>query len=93
MEKWEKIPGFSRYEASSLGRLRSTNYKNSGKTKVLKPSDGGDGYLKTMLLNDDGDYKSWGVHKWVALAFIGPKPKGLEINHIDGVKQIIPLVI
>lgn len=86
MEKWKQIPNFSRYEASTKGRLRSTNYKNSGKTKVLKPADGGDGYLKTMLLNDEGKYKSWGVHKWIALTFLGPKPEGMEINHIDGVK-------
>jgi len=86
MEKWKQIPNFSRYEASTKGRLRSTNYKNSGKTKVLKPADGGDGYLKTMLQNDEGQYKSWGVHKWIALTFLGEKPDGLEINHKDGVK-------
>lgn len=86
MEEWKEIPNFSRYEASTKGRLRSTNYKNSGKTKLLKPADGGDGYLKTMLQNDQGGYNSWGVHKWVALAFLGEKPDGLEINHIDGIK-------
>lgn len=86
METWRQIPNFSRYEASTKGRLRSTNYKNTGKTKVLKPADGGDGYLKTMLLNDDGEYKSWGVHKWIALTYKGKKPEGMEINHIDGVK-------
>ena len=86
MEKWKVIPMFSRYEASTHGRLRSTNYKNSGKTKVLKPADGGDGYLKTMLQRDDGKYCSWGVHKWIAMTFLGEKPNRLEINHKDGVK-------
>jgi len=86
METWKAIPNFSRYEASTEGRLRSLNYKNSGKKKVLKPADGGDGYLKTMLLNDQGKYKSWGVHKWVAFAFLGEREEGMEINHIDGVK-------
>lgn len=87
MEVWNKIPNFSRYEASSLGRLRSINYKNTGKKVVLKPSICEDGYLKTMLLSDNGKYKSWRVHKFVALAFLGLIPKGLEINHIDGNKQ------
>ncbi len=86
MEKWKQIPNFSRYEASTKGRLRSTNYKNSGKTKVLKPADGGDGYLKTMLQNDDGKYCSWGVHKFVAFTYLGERPDGLEINHKDGNK-------
>jgi hypothetical protein len=83
MEIWKKIPHFSRYEASSYGRIRSLNYKNSGTTKVLKPSDGGDGYLKTMLQDDNGKYKSWRIHKWIASAFLGEKDKGQEINHID----------
>lgn len=86
METWKQIPNFSRYEASTNGRLRSTNYKNSGKTKVLKPALSTDKYLKTMLLNDQGKYKSWAVHKWIALTFLGKKPEGMEVNHIDGFK-------
>ena len=87
IETWKRIPNFSRYEASNLGRLRSTNYKNSGKTKVLKPAIAKDGYYQTMLQNDEGKYKSWKVHKFITLAFYGPPPEGLEVNHIDGVKS------
>ena len=86
IEIWKKIPGFSRYEASSLGQIRSTNYKRTGKTKTLNPSISKDGYLRTMLLNDEGKYKSGGVHTWVALTVIGGRPEGKEVNHIDGVK-------
>lgn len=86
MEKWQKIQGFSNYEASDKGNLRSLNYKRTGKKKILKPSVSNDGYLKTMLKNDCGKYKSWSVHKFVCLAFFGPKPKRLEINHKDGNK-------
>ena len=85
METWKRIPNFSRYQASNKGRLRSTNYKNSGKTKVLKPKLS-NGYLKTMLQADDGKYKTWNVHKWVALTWLG-EPNGLEVNHIDGNKE------
>lgn len=86
IEIWKPIPNFSRYEASNLGRLRSLNYKRSGKVKVLKPAKSNDGYLKTMLLNDSGKYSSWTVHKFVMLAFKGERSKGLEVNHINGVK-------
>jgi len=85
MEKWKTIPNYSRYEASTLGNIRSTNYKNSGKTKVLKPALSG-GYLKTMLQRDDGKYCSFTVHKWIAATFLGDKQKGMEINHKNGIK-------
>lgn len=84
MEQWKPIPGFSRYEASNLGNLRSLNYKKSRKIKVLKPGLS-DGYLKTMLLSDDGKYYSWSVHKWVALAWLGPRFE-FEVNHKSGIK-------
>lgn len=83
-EIWKTIPGFSRYQASSTGLLRSTNYKNSGKTKILSPSNS-DGYLKTMLQSDSGKYKTWNVHKFISITFYGDS-KGKEVNHIDGNK-------
>ena len=86
MEIWKPIPNFSRYEASNFGRLRSLNYKNSKKVKVLQPALSPDGYLKTMLLNDEGKYNSWTVHLFVCLAFFGEKPEGKEVNHKDGDK-------
>ena len=39
-----------------------------------------------MLQGDDGKYHSLCVHTFVALAFHGDKPEGLQVNHIDGVK-------
>lgn len=86
METWKPIPNFSRYEASDKGNLRSLNYKNSKKTKVLKPALSPDGYLKTMLQDDNNKYSSWTVHKFVALAFFGIANEDMEINHIDGIK-------
>lgn len=84
MEQWKPIPGFSRYEASNLGNLRSLNYKKTGNVKLIKPALSG-GYLKTMFLSDDGKYYSWTVHKWVALAWLGPRME-FEVNHKSGVK-------
>ena len=86
-EKWEEIPGFSRYIASSLGRLLSVNYKNSGIIKEIKPALGKDGYFATMLQGDNKKYYSWKVHKWITLAFLGERKEGQEVNHIDGNKQ------
>ena len=85
-ELWLPIPNFINYEASNLGRLRSLNYKRSGCVKVIKPSLGKDGYLQTMLLNDNGRYQSWKVHKFITLSFLGARSEGMEVNHKDGIK-------
>ena len=88
MEKiWKTIPGFSRYEASEDGRLRSNNYKNSKKTKELKPALAPDGYFQTMLQGDDKKYYSFKVHKFICLAFYGNRCDGEEVNNKDGNKQ------
>jgi len=84
-EVWKIIPNFNRYMASNLGRIKSLNYKNSGIEKLINPSKSTDGYLKTMLKNNDNKYCSWEVHKFVMRSFYG-NYNGLEVNHKDGNK-------
>jgi hypothetical protein len=87
MEQWRKVPNYSRYEVSNTGHIRSTNYQNRGYTQVLKPALTG-GYLKTMIKNDSGYFKTIAIHRIIALVFLGDKPSKLhEVNHIDGNKQ------
>lgn len=85
MEIWRAIPHFKGYEASDLGNLRSLDYKRSKRIVVLKPAIGPDGYPQTMLKCEDGKYKTWKVHKWICLTFLGEN-KGLEVNHRNGIK-------
>lgn len=85
-EKWLKIPGFSRYEASNTGKLRSLSYKLEKKIKEIKPALTRDGYLKTMLLRDDGKYCTHRVHWFVTLTWFGIRPDGHEVNHKNGDK-------
>jgi hypothetical protein len=86
-EMWKFIPNFGRYKASNYGRIGSINYKNSGCFKIIKPAAGKDGYLQSMFLKDDGTYNTIKVHKLIALAFLGARPDGTEVNHINGDKQ------
>jgi len=79
------IPNFSRYAADESGNIYSLNYKNSGKTKIIKPSPR-DGYYQSMFQRDDGKYCTYKIHKMVMLAFFGERPKGMEVNHKDGNK-------
>lgn len=81
----KQIPNFSRYSVCENGYVYSMNYKRTGKTKILKPALAKDGYLKTVLLSDEGKYKPMTIHKAVALAYFG-EPNGLQVNHKNGIK-------
>jgi hypothetical protein len=86
-EIWKKIPEFSRYEISNLGNIRSLNYMDRGIVKNLKPALD-KGYMKTMIKNDNGKYKTIAIHRIVASVFLGKKPtKKHEVNHINGAKN------
>lgn len=82
-EEWRPITHYAsgRYEVSNLGRVR--NVQTGKLRKILLTYDG---YLRVQLyLNGSG--KSFYVHTLVVLAFIGPRPDGLTINHKDGNKM------
>lgn len=90
-EEWRDCVGYEGlYQVSSLGRVRSMDRwiaygdgrKRFYKGRVLKPSLNRDGYPVVNL----GLGKSVRVHCIVAGAFIGDRPKGLDINHVDGCK-------
>ena len=80
MEIWKPIPGYSEYEASNTGRIRSLKY---GKVRILKPAKSKK-YLIVGVTNDSGNRYPLRVHSLVALAFIGPRPLGMEVCHNDG---------
>lgn len=80
---WKEILGYEGlYQVSNTGRVRSLNYRRTGKTKVIKQSTNKGGY-KSVCLYKDGKLKGYSVHRLVALAFI-PNPLNLpQVNHID----------
>ena len=82
LEIWKDIDGYEGlYQVSNLGRIKSLNYKRTGRTKILKLVKS-NGYLDIILYNN-GKCKHYLVHRLVAKAFI-PNPDSLpEINHID----------
>ena len=77
-EEWRPIPGMDgRYEASSLGRIRSTGQYHRRGYVVLK-AHMARGY-ETVHLERRHVY----VHGLVARTFIGERPHGHQVNHID----------
>jgi len=83
-EVWEKCGEGERkiYYVSNLGQIKTiTKGLKGGKEKILKGIDAGNGYLRVDICN-----KLILIHHLVAYAFIGERPKGLQIDHIDRCK-------
>lgn len=80
-EVWKPIKDYEGlYEVSNEGNVRSLNYRQTGKTQVLKPQDQGQGYLFVRLCKN-GKAKTCRVNRLVAAAFI-PNPNNYpEVNH------------
>jgi hypothetical protein len=75
------IPGITGYGASKDGRIWS---KRRGDWKELSLSSNGKcGYMK---VNVGIIRKTYKVHVLIAMTFIGERPKGMDVNHIDGNK-------
>lgn len=86
VEVWKPVVGHEGlYEISNTGKVRSLNYRRTGKVRELKPVTDGGGYLLVRLFRD-GESKLHLLHKLVMEAFVGPRPEGCEINHIDECK-------
>jgi hypothetical protein len=79
-EQWKPIAGFPTYEVSSLGRV---SRMRGGQRRILVGGCTMSGY-RTVLLYNEGVRTPRRVHTLVAEHFIGPRPEGLEIRHLDG---------
>jgi len=65
------------YEVSNLGQVRSI-YKKTKIEKILKGNLNNNGYLQVKIVR-----KKILIHHLVAYAFLGSRPEGLQIDHID----------
>lgn len=75
-----------KYEVSSHGRLRrATAARGTAIGKIIKTAVLADGYERVVLHLKVGRRKyackNYLVHKLVMHAFVGPRPKGMEIDH------------
>jgi hypothetical protein len=78
LEIWRPIPGFPQYQVSSEGRVR-TRFG-----RVLKTHEVKGGYERVGLTAVSGRRRNFLVHRLVTLAFYGPCPQGMEVNHENG---------
>lgn len=94
-EVWKDIKGYEgKYQVSNLGRVKSLwiahntfdGIKKIQREKILAQRKDNLGYVSYGLFKN-GQSKRVRAHKLVAEAFVGCIPKGLAINHINGVKS------
>lgn len=85
-EIWKSLDfmDYPDYEVSNFGRVKSLNYRRSGKENILKYFYSGKyrNYL-AVDLRKDGKRRTYQIQRLVALAFI-PNPQNLPmVNHKD----------
>ena len=86
MEIWKDIEGYEGlYKISNLGRVKSLNYNNTGKERILKLG-GNRGNYPQVELGKNGERRTCLVHRLVAEAFI-PNPDNKPcVDHINTIK-------
>ena len=85
---FRQIPGFPRYCISENGVIlsackRSKTVPWSDARKII-PTIGAKGYLAVSLWKVGDRPRRIRVHTLVLMAFVGPRPDGLECRHLDG---------
>ncbi len=96
VEEWRPVKGFSIYEVSSFGRVRSMDRVvpqrvNGGsiigihrKGKILKQKEYTGGYLSVRIFTNKRKQRDMAVHRLVAKAFLSNNKHLLCVHHIDG---------
>lgn len=84
IEVWKPIIQYDRrYLVSNTGRVRS--FSSAMKGALMSPSLNSKGYLHVTITNKKKPICRR-VHHLVIETFVGPRCKGMEVNHIDGNK-------
>ena len=82
-EEWRTVPSHPDYEVSNEGGFRrATPGSGTWAGRALKPFPNS-GYLKVTICTGKGNGARECLHVLVAEAFLGPRPEGLQIDHID----------
>lgn len=90
-ETWLPVPDYEGYyEISSEGNVRSLRVGVGKNIKpgimMLNPGTAPNGY-KVLRLSVNYVQQTVYVHDLVLLAFVGPKPKGLRVRHLNDIKS------
>lgn len=86
-EEWRTIKGYEGlYEISNFGRVKSLNYRRTGKERIMTLSKNKSGYLVVNLCKK-GKVKIWRVNRLVALSFIENPENKPFTDHRNGIRD------
>jgi len=88
--EWRDIPGYEGfYQVSNAGQVRSLDRTVSRNNGVPLPLKGKElqlgtsrGYLHVRLLG-----RTCKVHQLILRTFVGPRPDGMDVRHLNGDKR------
>ena len=82
-EIWKPVKGYEGlYQVSNMGRVKSLNYRHTGKERILKARKNRGGYLQVNLYKE-GKMKRCSVHQLVGQVFCENPMGYTEVNHVD----------
>lgn len=89
MEIWKDIKGYEGlYQASSLGNVKSMNYKRTGTERLLVKTKSRKEYEYVSIWKE-GFMKTIAVHRLVAIAFLAHNPcrYNIVVDHKNNIKN------
>ena len=86
-EIWKDIEGYEGlYQVSNWGRVKSLNYKRTGKEEILSPRKHTNGY-QFVVLTKEAKQRNRYVHRLVLMTFNPVENMSeLQVNHINECK-------
>ncbi len=73
--------------ASSDGEIYTPSWKGGKSGRIMKPALDSNGYMRTMLVDNEGKNRTIKVHRIIAQTFIENPHQLKEVNHINGQKS------
>ena len=85
-EIWKDIEGYEGfYQVSNMGRVKSLNYNQTKKPRILKQITVGRGYLR-VVLRWNKPRKAYLVHRLVAETFLPNPDNKPTVDHLNTIK-------